>query len=510
MSMIKLRQNIMVLSITLVMASSSLFAQDVAKPANPNTSPEAKALLQSLYTLSGKHTMSGVHNFPGARGRNSVFAADYMEKTPIIWGTDFGFAKEGDKDSYLERANMVKQAIEENKKGAIIALCWHAVPPTASEPVTFMPVRGADTTLLASVQGRLSEQQFKDILTKGTALNKKWMAQVDSVAGYLKQLQKAHVPVLWRPYHEMNGTWFWWGGRFEGKYTTKEIYKQIYDRFVNYHKLNNLIWVWSVDRPTKPGMEFANYYPGEQYFDVVSLDVYGSDFKQEYYDQLNTLSKGKLMALAEVGNPPSLDILAKQPKWSYWMIWAGGVRGTTKKQYDIFNSDPRMIGVEDAAYVNAVNPYRLVDGLPPLVAAKPDFAGDWVLNEDKSMLGTGSSANLPAKIKISANGNELAVQKTFIEEWEDSRVTNEKLVLNGQESKSEGARAPMVTVASRSMNGDTILLKSTSTMSFGGRTNTSVTSEKWNLKNHGKVLAITQTADGRGGKRTITMIFDKK
>jgi len=69
----------------------------------------------------------------------------------------------------------------------------------------------------------------------------------------LKQLQDANVPVLWRPYHEMNGDWFWWGGRYDGKYTTAALYRQIFDRLVNYHKLNNLIWIWSVDRPSQPG-----------------------------------------------------------------------------------------------------------------------------------------------------------------------------------------------------------------------------------------------------------------
>lgn len=257
-------------------------------------------------------------------------------------------------------------------------------------------------------------------------------------------------------------------------------------------------------------MEFANYNPGEQYFDVVGLDVYGSDFKQEYYDQLEAISKGKLMALAEVGNPPSLEILAKQPKWSYWMIWAGGVRGTSKKQYDAFNSDPRVIGIEDAAFVHAINSYRQVDGLSPLTIVQPDFSGEWVLNEYKSALGTGSAANLPSGIKVLTNGDVISVQKTFIEEWQDNRVTNERVTLDGKESKTEGGRGPVVTVASRSEDGSMISLKSTSTLNFGGRTTTSSNSETWSLKNRGKVLAITQTADGRGGKRTITMIFDKK
>src|SRR5690606_39621337 len=86
-------------------------------------------------------------------------------------------------------------------------LCWPAVPPTAERPVTVPPLPGSDSTKLASVQGRLTDEQFRDILRRGTPLHKQWMKQVDEIAGYLKQLQDAKVPVLWRPYHEMNGDW---------------------------------------------------------------------------------------------------------------------------------------------------------------------------------------------------------------------------------------------------------------------------------------------------------------
>lgn len=346
----------------------SAFGQQ-AEPVVPNASPEAKALLQFLYSINGKYTLTGQHNFPAAADKNSTFAARYSGKAPVIFGTDFGFAKAGDKDSHLLRESLVKEAERQYKKGAIVALCWHAVPPTANEPVTFQPLPGADPANLASVQGQLTDQQFKDVLTPGTELYKKWAAQVDSIAFYLKELQAAHVPVLWRPYHEMNGNWFWWGNRV-GRYSTQALYRQLFDRFVKLHKLNNLIWVWSVDRPSKPGMEFVNYYPGDNYLDIFALDVYGSDFKQDYYDRLVALSKGKPLALAEVGNPPSSDLLRAQPKWSYWMIWAGMVRNTTKKQYEAFADDQRILGLNDPAYIDAVNPFRLITGLPPLPLVK--------------------------------------------------------------------------------------------------------------------------------------------
>jgi len=75
----------------------------------------------------------------------------------------------------------------------------------------------------------------------------------------------------------MNGDWFWWGGRFEGQYTTAALYRQIFDRLVNHHQLKNLIWLWSMDRvDNKPKQEHAKYFPGIEYVDVLGLDVYGT------------------------------------------------------------------------------------------------------------------------------------------------------------------------------------------------------------------------------------------
>jgi len=126
--------------ITVVLITSSANWLQAGDPVNPNTTPEARALLNLFYRISGKYTLTGQHNYPNTRDRNTRFAAEYIGQTPAIWSTDLGFAKEGDSDSYLARPDIVKEAIRQHKKGSIITICWHAVPPTADEPVTFQPV----------------------------------------------------------------------------------------------------------------------------------------------------------------------------------------------------------------------------------------------------------------------------------------------------------------------------------------------------------------------------------
>lgn len=495
----------------------SLRAEDTPKPVTPKASPEAKALLKFFYSISGTFTLTGQHNYPNVKSRNSEFAAQYTGKTPIIFSTDWGFAKEGDFDSYLARQDIVEEVKRQHRLGSIIAICWHAAPPTANEPVTFRSQSEKTAPdSLASVQGQLLDQQFGDVLTPGTKLYKRWCVQVDSIAFYLKQLREAHIPVLWRPYHEMNGKWFWWGGR-RGEHGTAVLYRQIFDRLVNHHKLNNLIWVWSVDRPVKPEMRFSDYYPGTKYTDILSLDVYGRDFNQSYYDSLIVLAKGKPLVLAEVGNPPSLEIVKNQPKWSSYAIWTGMVRNTLKKQYKELVNDARFLNLEDTVYWKVIAPYRAACGLPPLPiyetkpeSVKLDFSGEWVFNEETSLLDNFGVNNIPSKIKIMQKDNELTIQRTFILEYTDDKIIDDTLMLDGKEYKSEMWNFPRIVKARWSKKDDTLIIESKVFLTMGNQASEMVVNEYWTLQDHRTILSMKQLSSSPWGKRKITMIFDKK
>ena len=474
----------------------TLFGEsDAARPVTPNASPEARALLQLLHDISGKHTLTGQHNYPNTKSRNSEFAAKYLGKTPVIWGSDLGHAKAGDTDSYLARPDIVKEAIRQHQLGAIVALCWHAAPPTADEPVTFRPLPNSDPKKLASVQGKLLDEQFKDVLTPGTALHEHWCAQVDAIAVFLKQLEAAHVPVLWRPYHEMNGDWFWWGGR-TGEFSTAALYRQIFDRLVNHHHLTNLIWVWSMDRASKPAMEHAKYFPGIDFVDVLALDVYHNDFAQSYYDSLVKLSRGKPLALAEVGNPPSPEILARQPLWTFYMTWAGMVRNTSRKAYAALFADPRILNLEDAAYAEITAPYRQACGLAPLhfTPAPANFTGTWVLDENASDFGTMGAGFALARLEVVQNGDTLTIRSTRVVEYADDQVTEENLSLDGKESHSEFMNSPRVSTAHYSADRSHLEINSTIALTSGAPGTKIQTHETWKLLEGGQRLVIERSA----------------
>jgi len=326
------------------------------QPVTPRPSPEAVALLKYLHDISGKHTLTGQHNYPNTHDASTRQAAAAWGKTPAVFGQDFGFAAPGDKDAVSARSDIIAECKRQYAAGAIITLCWHAVRPADDEPVTFKN----------SVQGKLTDGEWNELITPGTPLNRRWRDQVDVIAGYLKQLREAHIPVLWRPYHEMNGDWFWWGGR-RGERGTIVLYRQLFDRLVNYHQLNNLIWVWSVDRPCKPERQFADYFPGRDYFDVAALDVYHGDFSPVYYRDLLKLAGNKPVALAEVGPPPTLDVLKKQPRWTWWMLWAEMVDtqpAAVETMRTLVNSSCSL-SLNDPEYIKGITPIRAASGLPP-------------------------------------------------------------------------------------------------------------------------------------------------
>ncbi len=503
--------------LTAAALSAFLPMSAAVRPSNPKASPEAKALMRFMAGLSGKYILTGQHNYPSTADRNSQFAAGYTGRTPAIWSADMGFAGDGDKDSYLARPGNVDEAIRQHRMGRIVTFCWHAVPPTADEPVAFRPPYGqAEPESLATVQGQLTDSQFEEVLTPGTRLHAKWLRQVDSVAVYLAKLRDARVPVLWRPYHEMNGSWFWWGGR-HGPKGTAALYRMLYERYTKVHKLDNLVWVWSVDRPNKPEMNFSHYYPGDRYLDMLALDVYGNDFKPSYYDSLTALAGGKTVVLGEVGNPPGPEVLDRQPKWAYYVTWAGMVRNTPKDKVRLLYSDPRYLNFRDSAYVKHAAPYRSACRLPALAVQaagpdpeKTDFSGKWFFNEYRSKLGDLGTGSVAARLECYINAVTLTVRRVHVEEWGDESGETERLRLDGAEIGSEFNNAPRVTTARRSAAGDTLFLDSKVTFDRGGRVSEMTSREIWTLSEGGRLLSIRQVSDSFRGKQDVTLVYDKE
>jgi mannan endo-1,4-beta-mannosidase len=281
------------------------------EPANPQASGEARRLLEFLYSLSGKKTLSGQHNYPGFQSGYSQRVREITGKTPAIWGQDFGFTNAGKDNIHVRAANM-GEAIRHHREGSLITLMWHAVRPTDDEPNGWKE----------SVQNKLTDAQWKELLTPGTPLHRRWLGQLDAVAGHLARLRDEKVPVLWRPYHEMNGDWFWWGFR-PGPQGTPALYRLMFEVFTKKYRLDNLLWVWNANKVNDEGNAgpYEDYYPGHDCVDILATDIYHGDYRDKQYEELVKLAEGRPVALGEIGPVPAPGIFKRQPQWTWFMIW---------------------------------------------------------------------------------------------------------------------------------------------------------------------------------------------
>jgi mannobiose 2-epimerase len=307
-----------------------------ALPVNPTATAGARQLLATLHALSGTRTLAGHHHYVGAPDRFISRVKELTGKSPALWGNDFGLYYTPGYGRQL-----VQEAYAKYREGFIISLMWHAGRPQDDPPFGWKE----------SVQAKLTDAEWAELTTPGTRLHTRWLRQVDSVAQYLQELQVLGVPVLWRPYHELNGVWFWWGNR-KGPAGSALLYRMMFDRFVHHHHLDNLLWVWNANAPRQliadEAWAYEDFFPGLDCVDVLGADVYHNDWRQSHHDELAALGPGKVIALAEVGQVPTPEILARQPLWAWFMIWGTFVDSHNSPQSirDLYN-DPRVLSHEE-------------------------------------------------------------------------------------------------------------------------------------------------------------------
>ena len=173
------------------------------------------------------------------------------------------------------------------------------------------------------VLSKLTDEQWNELTTEGSALNSKWIERVDEVAVYLQELKEKGVEVAWRPMHEMNQGAFWWGGR-PGPDGTLKLYQMLRDYLTNVKNLTNLIWVWDIQDFGSLANDSKVYNPGDKYWDIAALDVYDdkSGYTQEKYNIMVSVSNGKPIAIGECQKLPTSEQLKMQPKWTFFMGWS--------------------------------------------------------------------------------------------------------------------------------------------------------------------------------------------
>lgn len=331
-----------------------------AQLTNPNATKLTKNLYRNLRQLDRKHIIFGQQDALayGVGWKNISGQSDIklvVNDQPGIYGWDIAHI-ELDSSRNIDGVSFKKmlQYIREGfNGGAIITISWHARNPLSGGSAW-------DTTA-----GTVAS-----VLPGGSMhlLYKQWL---DKVAAFFNQCrdQKGNaIPILFRPFHELTGNWFWW---CKNNCTPQE-FKQLWSFTQNYlqqeKKLNNLIYVYNTAGFSSPS-EYLERYPGDDKVDVLSMDSYQHQYGQEQQaafventrKQLSYLStiankKNKIAAFAETG----LEAVPDAKWWTntlwpainktgiaYVMVWRNHGYMPSEKKMHYYAPYPGQVSAPD-------------------------------------------------------------------------------------------------------------------------------------------------------------------
>ena len=227
--------------------------------------------------------------------------------------------------------------------GGIVQLMWHF-----NVPVSESTTPGTDGS---GVTCTPSETTFKasNALKDGTWENKWFYQQMDKVIAVILKLKAEGIAATWRPFHEAAGNstarqqadwtkaWFWWG--YDGADTFKQLWVAMYDYFQQ-KGADNLIWVWTTQNYNGNSGNYiqdVDWYPGDNYVDMVARDLYGSDAtaNAQEFAEIQTTYPTKMVVLGECGKGDSGEqgqmsqCWTSGAQWGHFMVWYQGGQGST-------------------------------------------------------------------------------------------------------------------------------------------------------------------------------------
>ncbi len=305
---------------------------EATEPINPKASAATHQVLDYFYALTSrpnKRVVSGQFLDHGTQANLDEVSAVHLKTghwLGMVGGDYYGrgvtpevTVPEWEKDADCRIANRL--FIDYWNRGGLVTLCLHPINPQSGKSA-WMKKNGDMINLI-------------DVLTPGRPGYNQWMRQLDLIATGLQELKDAGVVVLFRPFHEMNGDWFWWGST-----NAPEEFVALWRHMVHYmtdiRTLDNLLWVYS---PGSGRGDPLRFYPGDEYVDMTGLDAYGKSIDDIHalgYTELTAL--GKPFGLTEFGPFKHLnydveprsdydygqfmrDVEEKLPLCTFFLLW---------------------------------------------------------------------------------------------------------------------------------------------------------------------------------------------
>jgi len=315
-----------------------------SKLTDPKATAETKALFQNLMKLAENHTLFG-HQHATEYGRGWSGDEDRSDvksvcgSHPAIIGIDLsGLSGRSAESIEKEKVRLQKTVVDMYNRGGVTTVAWHF-----SNPVSGGGFYWKDDVSKPAVKylipGGEAHDKYKEILKT-----------ISDWAHSLKGADGTLAPVIFRPYHEFDGDWFWWGK----SHCTKDEFVALWQFTVSYLRdtleVHNFIYAFSPDNKFSNEAEFLDRYPGNKWVDLVGMDNYG-DMGRDKYDLEKAAKKlkiisdfalksGKLAAFTETG----LESIPNPEWWTgtlqkvmqmypvnlcYVLVWRNDVRSPT-------------------------------------------------------------------------------------------------------------------------------------------------------------------------------------
>lgn len=282
---------------------------------NKNSTANTKKLYSFLKDSYGKYVITGQQCDGGINGNEFKAIKNLTGDYPALLGLDM-MDYTPSRTALGASSSAVEKAIEFANKGGIVTFCWHWNAPTEYLNSTANSSDG----WWGGFYTQNSKFDIAKVMNGQDANGKKLIDRdIKEIAKQLKRIEKAGVPVIWRPLHEGSGGWFWWGAKGSDAY--KKLWKYLYNELTNTYGCNNLIWVYNG--------QSADWYPGDEYVDIVGEDIYPGNHVYDpqvsrFRQAINYGSKTKITALTENGCIFDIDsAVSINALWSWFMTWGG-------------------------------------------------------------------------------------------------------------------------------------------------------------------------------------------
>ena len=329
-----------------LLVNSEAAAKSRPRLVDPDATPETKALYHNLGKLARKHILFGHqhameygHGWQGEAARSDVKSVTGSH--PAVIGVDFsGLSGRPPEAIARTKESLRRQIADTYNRGGVTTVAWHFANPVTPKTGFYWKDSLSAPAVPNLIPGGSHHEEYKAILqTIGSLAN--------SVRGNDGRL----VPMLFRPYHELDGGWFWWGK----PHCTAEEFTSLWRFTVSYLRdslqVHNFIYVFSPDALFKTEAEYLERYPGDAWVDMVGMDNYGDFGRNGRYNlpagtaKLKIISDyarkaGKLAAFTETGLESIPDttwwtgsllkaLKAENMRLAYVLVWRNDARSAT-------------------------------------------------------------------------------------------------------------------------------------------------------------------------------------